>query len=117
MLKRSSDDIGQKDTQTSLIEQFLYPKFGPGQMWDEVARHIKEKGGEIRTGYRFERIISDGWQVRALQATDSATGRTETFQGDYFFSTAPVQELMRWFDVEPPQNVLEASDGLVSETP
>jgi len=112
-LKRVSRDIGQKDTQTSLIEQFLYPKFGPGQMWDEVARRIIEMGGEIRTGYRFERIVTDGWQVRALQATDSVTGRTETFQGDYFFSTAPVQELMRSFDVAPPQNVLEVSDGLV----
>ncbi|MGO9232254.1 MAG: NAD(P)/FAD-dependent oxidoreductase [Bryobacteraceae bacterium] len=113
VLKRDSRDIGQKDTQTSLIEQFLYPKFGPGQMWDEVARRIREMGGEIRTGYRFERIITDGWRVRAFQATDAATGRTETFQGDYFFSTAPVQELMRSFDVAPPQNVLEVSDGLV----
>jgi protoporphyrinogen oxidase len=112
-LKGSESGIGQKDTETSLIEQFLYPKFGPGQMWEEVARHIKEKGGEIRTGCRFERIITEGWQVRALQATDSATGRTETFPGDYFFSTAPVQELMRSFDVAPPQNVLEVSDGLV----
>src|ERR1035438_8459349 len=33
-----NSDIGQKGTQTSLIEQFLYPKFGPGQMWEEVAR-------------------------------------------------------------------------------
>ncbi len=111
--RRGSSDIGQKDTQTSLIEQFLYPKFGPGQMWDEVARRIKERGGEIRTGYRFERIITDGWQVRALQASDSATGRMETFQGEYFFSTAPVQELMGSFDVAPPQNVREVSDGLV----
>ncbi len=111
--QRGSSDIGQKDTQTSLIEQFLYPKFGPGQMWDEVARHIVEMGGEIRTGYRFERMITDGWQVRALEATDSATGRTETFQGDYFFSTAPVQELVKSFDVAPPQNVLDVSDGLV----
>jgi protoporphyrinogen oxidase len=58
-------------------------------------------------------MITDGWQVRALQATDSATGRTETFQGDYFFSTAPVQELMKSFDVAPPPNVVEVSDGLV----
>src|SRR5208283_3750708 len=35
-------DIGQKGTETSLIEQFLYPKFGPGQMWEEVARRIIE---------------------------------------------------------------------------
>ena len=110
---KGGGDIGQKNTQTSLIEQFLYPKFGPGQMWDEVARHIKEKGGEIHTGYRFERVITDGWQVKALEATDSTTGQTQTFKGDYFFSTAPVQELMKSFDVAPPQNVLEVSDGLV----
>ena len=73
---KGGGDIGQKNTQTSLIEQFLYPKFGPGQMWDEVARHIKEKGGEIHTGYRFERVITDGWQVKALEATDSTTGQT-----------------------------------------
>ena len=113
VLKGSSRDIGQKHTETSLIEQFLYPKFGPGQMWDEVARHIQEKGGEILTGCRFEQIVTDGWQVRALRATDSATGRTQTLAGDYFFSTAPVQELMRAFDVSPPQNVLDVSDGLV----
>jgi len=113
VFKDSSSDVGQKHTETSLIEQFLYPKYGPGQMWDEVARQIIAKGGEIRTGYRFERIITDGWKVRALQAVDSATGQMETFQGDYFFSTAPVQQLMRSFDVAPPQNVLEVSDGLV----
>ena len=37
-----SRDVSQKDTETSLIEQFLYPKFGPGQMWEEVARRFKK---------------------------------------------------------------------------
>ncbi|HMD71574.1 MAG TPA: NAD(P)/FAD-dependent oxidoreductase [Bryobacteraceae bacterium] len=106
-------DVAQKGTETSLIEQFLYPKFGPGQMWDEVARRILEAGGEIRTGYRFERMLTDGWRVRAVEAVNSATGGTETFEGDYFFSTAPVQELMRSFDAAPPANALEVSDGLV----
>ena len=113
VFKHSSKDIGQKDVQTSLIEQFLYPKFGPGQMWDEVARQIKEKGGEIRTGWRVERILTDGWHVKAVEAVESATGRKATFDGDYFFSTAPVRELMRSFTVPPPPNVLEVSDGLV----
>ena len=106
-------DIGQKNTETSLIEQFLYPKFGPGQVWEEVARRIKADGGEIRTGYRVERLITDGWRVKALEATDSVTGRKEILEGDYFFSTAPIQELMRSFDVAPPKNVLEVSDGLI----
>jgi len=82
-------------------------------MWDEAARQIREMGGQILTGYTFERIITDGWKVKALEATNSATGRKEIFEGDYFFSTAPVKQLMRSFDVAPPQNVLEVSDGLV----
>ena len=113
LLGRTGGDVGQKGTETSLIEQFLYPKFGPGQMWEETARRIKEMGGEIRTGYRAARIVTDGWRVKSLDATNSATGQTENFEGDYFFSTAPVQELIRAFDVAPPHNVLEVSDGLV----
>ena len=105
--KGSNSDIGQKDTQTSLIEQFLYPQLGPGQMWEEAARRIKEMGGEIHTGCRVDRIITDGWHVKALEATNSTTGRKMTLAGDYFFSSAPVQEIMRSFDVP------EVSDGLV----
>jgi protoporphyrinogen oxidase len=110
--QRRSGDIRQKDTQTSLIDQFLYPKFGPGQMWEEVARRIREGGGEIHTGYRAERMVTDGCRVKSVEATGT-TGKTESFEGDYFFSTAPVQEIMRSFDVAPPQNVLDVSDGLV----
>ena len=113
LFKRGDRNIQQKDVQTSLIEQFLYPKYGPGQMWEEAARRIREMGGQILTGYTFERIITDGWQVKALEATNSATGRKEVFEGDYFFSTAPVKQLMRSFDVAPPEKVLEVSDGLV----
>jgi protoporphyrinogen oxidase len=112
VIKPADRDIGQKGTETSLIEQFLYPKFGPGQMWEEVARRVLEMGGEIHTNCRAERLITNGWKVTALE-TANCGGERECFAGDYFFSTAPVQEIMRSFDVAPPQNVLEVSDGLV----
>jgi protoporphyrinogen oxidase len=51
--------------------------------------------------------------VKSLEATNSATGEKETFTGDYFFSTAPIRELLRSFDVAPPESTLEVSDGLV----
>src|SRR5579864_1423251 len=110
--KNGHGNITQKGTETSLIEQFLYPKFGPGQMWEEVARRVVEMGGQIHTCCRAERLITDGWKVKALETMDSRGGRN-TFEGDYFFSTAPVQEIMRAFDVPPPKSVLEVSDGLV----
>jgi protoporphyrinogen oxidase len=107
MFKNGGGDIAQKGTETSLIEQFMYPKFGPGQMWEECARRVKEMGGEIHTDCRAERLITDGWRVKALETSQG------TFEGDYFFSTAPIQEIMRSFDMPPPKNVLEVSDGLV----
>ncbi|MBA3975766.1 MAG: hypothetical protein C0504_16295 [Candidatus Solibacter sp.] len=111
--RRADSGISQKGTQTSLIEQFLYPKFGPGQMWEEVARRIREMGGEILTGYRFDGMTTEGARVRSIRATQTETGEARTFEGEYFFSTAPVKELMRSFKAAPPANVLEVSDGLV----
>jgi protoporphyrinogen oxidase len=94
-------------------EPFLYPKFGPGQMWEEVARRVGELGGEIRTGWAADRIVTDGWRAKGVGAMNAATGERETFEGDYVFSTAPIQELMRWFDAAPPGKVLDVSDNLV----
>jgi protoporphyrinogen oxidase len=111
--QRTEGDLSQKGTETSLIEQFLYPKFGPGQMWEETARRIREMGGEIRTGWKVERIFTGDGRVQAVAATDTMTGATETFGGDYFFSSAPVQEIMRAFEPSPPAHVLQVSDGLV----
>ena len=99
-------------TETSLIEQFLYPKFGPGQMWEETASRVTALGGEIHMGLRATRILADGHRIHAVEAVD-AQGRTETFTGDFFFSTAPVKDLMRALDPPPPANVLEVSDNLI----
>lgn len=113
LFSSAKQDLGQKNTQTSLIEQFLYPKFGPGQMWEEVARRVAQEGGEIYTSYTVDRLITNGDQVVAVEATCRSTGEKRTFEGDYFFSTAPIKEMMRAFDVPPPPKVLEVSEGLV----
>ncbi|MBM3814976.1 MAG: hypothetical protein FJW20_25425 [Acidimicrobiia bacterium] len=80
-------------------------------MWEEVARRIKEKGGEILTGYTVDRVNSNGKRVISVEASGDKGRRV--FEGDYFFSTAPIQELMRSLDATPPANVLEVSEGLV----
>jgi len=82
-------------------------------MWEEVARRVRAKGGRILTGYRMTRLISDGRRLTGIEALNLSTGEAELFEGDYFFSTAPIQELMRAFDAPPPANVLDVSDGLM----
>jgi protoporphyrinogen oxidase len=108
---RGSGDLAQKGTDTSLIERFMYPKFGPGQLWEHVADQIREKGGEIHMGWKVDRIHCDGDRVVSLDAVNDA-GERQTFAGDYFFSTMPMRELVQALDAPVPQNVREVSDGL-----
>lgn len=106
-------DVSQKGTESSLVEQFLFPKLGTGQMWDEVARLVKERGGLILTDVEANRIVVDGNRVSAVEALDLKTGEKQTLEGDYFFSTMPMRELMRALSCQVPANILEISDGLV----
>lgn len=112
LIKRDHS-IDQKDTETSLIEQFLYPKLGPGQMWDVVARKVHDGGGTIRTGIEVRRLLCDGDRVVAVEAVDLATGKTERIEGDYFFSTMPVQQLVEGLEPALPEKAAEISRGLV----
>jgi protoporphyrinogen oxidase len=91
----------------------MYPKFGPGQMWEEVARAIRSDGGSINTGLSVESITHDGTRVTAVRARNEETGEVTTYRGSYFFSTMPIQELIRALEPAPPANVREVSDGLV----
>ena len=107
-------DLAQKGTDTSLIERFMYPKFGPGQLWEHVAELIQQKGGEIHMGWKVERLnFAEGGPLRvaSIEAV-GADGERRTFAGDYFFSTMPMRDLLRAMQTPVPANVLEVSDGL-----
>ena len=107
-------DLAQKGTDTSLIERFMYPKFGPGQLWEHVADLIRQKGGEIHMGWKVDRLnFAEGEPLRvaSIEAV-SQNGERHTFAGDFFFSTMPMRDLLRAMKTPVPANVLEVSDGL-----
>jgi len=109
---RSKGDVAQKDVETSLIERFLYPKYGPGQMWETCAEKIIDGGGEIRMGYRAVRLNVIGQQVKNVVARNETTGDEVILNVDFVLSTMPVSELIRAFD-DAPDEVREVSEGLV----
>ncbi len=111
--KNPDGDISQKGTETSLIEKFMYPKLGPGQLWEYVSEDIKAKGGLVRTGWTVEKLYADNFHITAAEVVNAETGERETIEADYFFSSMPVKELMRCLQVSVPANVLEVSDGLI----
>ena len=104
-------DVSQKGTDTSLIERFMYPKLGPGQLWEHVADLVRKKGGEIHMGWRVDRIHCEGERVVSVDAVNRE-GERRTFAGDYFFSTMPMRELIEAMDAPVPENVREVANGL-----
>ena len=79
-------NFGNKDTaevETSLIEQFIYPKYGPGQLWELVAKDIEQMGGEIRleTAVTEIRVNGERLMVNGMEC-------------DYFLSTMPIKDLI-----------------------
>lgn len=90
---RASADTSQKRTETSLIERFLYPKFGPGQMWEEVARQVTALGGTIRLQHRIVGVERNGSDITAVSVLDETTGSTHRVPCDFFISTMPVRDL------------------------
>jgi len=79
--------------QTSLIESFVYPKLGPGQMWEEVARRFVNSGGVLLMKHRAQRIeISEG-TVRAVDVI-SHDGQRQRLECTHVVSTMPVKDLV-----------------------
>ena len=112
MFRSRRDDIAQKQTETSLIEKFLYPKFGPGQLWEHAASLVTQGGGEIHLGIQINRINVEGNRITSIEGVDHA-GERLTFAGDYFFSTMPVRDLIRSLSVAVPSEVSQVSEGLI----
>lgn len=93
--------------ETSLIEQYYYPKKGPGQLWETLADEIRRRGGEIIMNTRVERIRVENGRVSAVTASD---GRE--FTGDYFMSTMPVKDLVAGMGEAAPADVRRIAAGL-----
>jgi protoporphyrinogen oxidase len=108
---RGDEAIQQKGTETSLIEKFLYPKYGPGQLWEHAADQIRNQGGEILLGWRATRLFVQDDRITAVEAV-SDNGERRRFAADYVFSTMPVRELIDALDAPIPSEVREVSDGL-----
>lgn len=111
MIKDTS--IHQKGTETSLIEQFMYPKLGPGQLWEEVASQIRGMGGAIHLGQKVIGMQVTGTKVESVRMLDSRTNTLTSLEGNYVLSTMPVKELILGMVPAVPAEVREVADGLI----
>lgn len=106
-------DIAQKDVETSLIERFMYPKLGPGQLWQTVAERVAAMGGEVRLHQRVAALNHENGAVRSVTVTDSQTGETYRLDADYVISTMPIRDLVAGLAPAAPAEAARIADGLV----
>ena len=90
----------------SLIEQFHYPRLGPGQMWEAMAAEIVGAGGELRLGARVTRIELAGGRVLAVHAGG------ERIEVEHAISSLPLRDVVAIADPPPPADVRDAARGL-----
>lgn len=88
----SKQSIEQKEAETSLIEQFIYPKLGPGQLWETVASEVQGKGGEVLKENKVTRIHIENNLVTAVDVENE--GKTQTIPCNYLFSSMPIKDLI-----------------------
>ncbi len=95
---------------TSLIEEFQYPKYGPGMMWERCAEQVVGLGGELRMETTARTVhVEDGAAVAVTVETD---GRRERIDAAHVISSMPFTALARIVDPPVPAEVLEAAGEL-----
>lgn len=104
--------LDQKDVETSLIEYFLYPKYGPGHMWETVADKVRAMGGEIRTEQLVCGIGLSGGAAASVTAENVRTSERDTLAADYVFSTMPIDRLFDGMQGDVPQDVANIAKAL-----
>jgi protoporphyrinogen oxidase len=106
------ETIEQKNNHTSLIEQFMYPKLGPGQMWESVAKIVGKKGGVIIKNCDVLGIDIAKNQVCELSYFDHTSNLKSVIKGDYYFSSMPVKDLILAMGNKVPGPVKKTAQNL-----
>ena len=113
MLKKSfSKKENIKEVETSLIEQFVYPKLGPGQLWETVADEVRQRGGEVITESPVKEIHIENNRVTSVTVED-AHGERREVPCDYLLSSLPIKDLIQSIrGIEVPDEVKRIAANL-----
>ena len=100
--------FGNKDNKVkSLISEFNYPRFGPGQMWEAMRSAIEEQGGEVRLEARVDSMELVGDRIAQVVVGG------ETYEApEAVISSLPLREVVEMISPAAPKEVVDAARGL-----
>ncbi len=100
MFRKIFPGKGNGHVETSLIEEFSYPKLGPGQLWDVTGAEIEKLGGQIWRGCRVTKLHKAA-SGHLTGLTYEKDGQEYTLEGDVFISSMPVKDLVHGMNDVP----------------
>jgi protoporphyrinogen oxidase len=95
----------------TLIDRFRYPAHGPGEMWEELARRIENRGAMLKMGEPVVALRRGKDGIESV-VTKSADGTSRAYAGGHFISTMPIRGLVGALDPKPPADILNAARNL-----
>lgn len=95
---------------TTLINEFDYPRKGPGMMWEKVADIVKKRGSQVMMNTEAKRLFWKNDKIEGVEVSEN--GQKDVLYGTQFISTMPIRELIHAFDPQVPNKVLEAANKL-----
>jgi protoporphyrinogen oxidase len=96
---------------TSLIEEFQYPKYGPGMMWERCRDLVEARGCKVIMDTRVVGIRHEGGRATAVIAESEEGGRTE-YPCDHVVSSMPISKLLQAMDPPPAATAIKSADDL-----
>lgn len=100
--------IKNKNIETSLIEEFTYPKFGPGFLYEEMANKIVDMGGTIIKNSKVIKVNTKKNKVTDIIALEN--NEEVTYKCNYFISSIPLKDLIE--DMDAPKKVTSIASNL-----
>ena len=100
-----------KTNDTSLIEQFYYPKFGPGQLWETMAYKIESAGGMFLYNATCTKIIVENNKIKSV-VVKTSTDTEKTVDCDYLISSMPIKDLVSALSTDVPNKVINTANNL-----
>ena len=99
-----------RKVETSLIEEFAYPKYGPGQLWELTATKIKKMGGEIIKNAQVVKLHKNAKDI-ITDVTYVQRGEEINIKGDIFISSMPLKDLVAGMN-DIPNKIRKIAKGL-----
>jgi protoporphyrinogen oxidase len=110
--QRAKKGKGREGVIKTLVDEFRYPRLGPGQMWERVADILASQGYPVLMGHDVVHIRHAGGRVTSIVTRDRTTGLEQEIAGEQFISTLPIRELINKCDPALPPSVVAAANSL-----